>query len=114
SLIWRIKFSRAANIILRVVLLYPYLCFKYLLGYQTPFFDYIMKRLYIAKIKENISDSFFDALQGGDETGEPLDNGQGRTDRNEKIKAATLSIRQTKAEVKTANSVRHAQLVIRN
>lgn len=114
SLIWRIKFSRAANIILRVVLLYPYLCFKYLLGYQTPFFDYIMKRLYIAKIKENISDSFFDALQGRDETGKPFDNGQGGTERNQKIKAATLSIRQTKAEVKTANGVRHAQLVIRN
>lgn len=114
SLIWRIKFSRGANIICRVILLYPYLCFKYFLGYETPFFDYIMTKLYIAKIKENISDSFFEALQGRDETGKAFDNGQGGTERNQKIKAAALSIRQARAEVKTANGVRHAQLIIRN
>ena len=114
SLIWRIKFSRGANIICRVILLYPYLCFKYFLGYETPFFDYVMTKLYIAKIKENISDSFFEALQGRDETGKAFDNGQGGTERNQKIKAAALSIRQARAEVKTANGVRHAQLIIRN
>ncbi|MBD5430514.1 FtsK/SpoIIIE domain-containing protein [Lactobacillus sp.] len=114
SLIWRIKFSRAANIICRVVIFYPYLCFKYLLGYQTPFFDYIQTKLYVAKIKENVSDSYFEALQGIDDTGKPFDNGQGGTERIQKIKAAAISMRQTRATVKTAHGVRHAQLIIRN
>lgn len=114
SLIWRVKFTRAANIIVRTVALFPYLCFKYFLGYQTPFFDYIQSKLYIAKIKENISDSFFEALQGRDDTGQAFDKGQGGTERNQKIKAAALAIRQTHATIKTANGVRHAQLTIRH
>lgn len=114
GLIWRIKFSRSANIIVRTIALYPYLCFKYLLGYQTPFFDYVQSKLYIAKIKENINDSYFDALQGRDENGQPFDKGQGGTVRTQSIKSATLAIRQTHAQIKTANGVRHAQLTVRH
>lgn len=114
SLIWRIKFTRAANIVVRTIALFPYLSFKYFLGYQTPFFDYVQGKIYIAKIKENISDSFFEALQGKDDTGKAFDKGQGGTERNQKIKAVALAIRQTHCSVKTANGVRHAQITVRH
>lgn len=114
SLIWRIKFSRALNVIVQTIVMYPVLCFRYLLGYQTPFFDFVQSRLYVTKVKENISDSYFEALQGRDDTGKEFDKGQGGTERNQKIKSVALAVRQTHAVVKTANGVRHAQIVIRH
>ncbi|MCT7690309.1 MAG: cell division protein FtsK, partial [Lactobacillus crispatus] len=114
GLYWRIKFTRALNIVVRTIFLFPYLTAKYFFGYQTPFFDYVQAKLYVAKIKENLNDSYFDALQGIDETGKKFDNGQGGTVKTQSIKAATLAIRQTKSHIKTANGVRHAQLVVRH
>ncbi len=113
SLIWRIKFSRCLNIVVRTFFMFPMLAFRYFLGYQTPFFDYVQAKLYIAKIKENVSDSYFDALQEKDDTGHKFDNGQGGTVQNQKIKAAALAFRNTHATIRTANGVRHAQLSVK-
>lgn len=113
SLIWRIKFSRCLNIVVRTFFIFPILGFRYFLGYQTPFFDYIQSKLYVAKIRENVSDSYFDALRGRDDRGHKFDNGQGGTVQNQKIKAAALAFRNAHATVKTANGVRHAQLSVK-
>lgn len=113
SLIWRIKFSRCLNIIVYTFFMFPILGFRYFLGYQTPFFDFIQARLYVAKMKENVSDSYFDALQEIDDTGHKFDNGQGGTVQNQKIKAAALAFRNTHAIIRTANGVRHAQLSVK-
>lgn len=110
SLIWRVQFTRAANIILSAVVIYPYLMLKYLFGYQTPFFDFIQSRLFVAKLKENLNDSYFDALQGKD----GFDKGAGGTVQNQRIKAATIAIRQTKSRITTSGGVRRAELITRN
>lgn len=109
SLIWRIQFTRAANIMLSVVILFPYLTIKYLFGHQTPFFDFVQSRLFVAKLKENLNDSYFDALQGKE-----FESGAGGTVQSQRIKATTIAIRQTKSRIKTAAGVRRAELVTRN
>lgn len=114
SVIWRVGFIRGANIILGVVLLYPILTFKYLLGYETPFFDFIQSRLFIAKLKENLNDSFFNAIQGIDEKGQKFDSGAGGTVQVQRIKATAVAIKRTKAKVKTAGGVRRAELITKN
>jgi len=111
SLIWRIQFTRSMNIIFSTVLLSPWLTMKYLIGYQTPFFDYIYSRLFLAKLKENINDSWFDALQGVDEKGNKFDSGTGGSVQTQRIKAATIALRRTKSIVKTTNGVRRAKMI---
>lgn len=110
SLIWRVQFTRAANIILSVIFMYPYLTIKYLFGHQTPFFDFLQSRLFVAKLKENLNDSYFDALQGKDD----FETGAGGTVQSQRIKAATIAIRQTKSSIRTSAGVRRAELVTRN
>lgn len=110
SLIWRVQFTRAANIILSTIILFPYLTIKYLFGHQTPFFDFVQSRLFVAKLKENLNDSYFDAIQGKDD----FDKGAGGTVHNQRIKAATIAIRQTKSKIRTSGGVRRAELVTRN
>ncbi|HLQ97030.1 MAG TPA: hypothetical protein VK108_11770, partial [Pseudogracilibacillus sp.] len=110
SLIWRVQFTRAANIILSAIILYPYLMIKYLFGYQTPFFDFVQSRVFIAKLKENLNDSYFEAIQGKDN----FDKGAGGTVFNQRIKMATIAIRQTKSRITTSGGVRRAELVTRN
>ena len=114
SLIWRINFTRGANIIVSTILLSPILIIKYLFGYQTPFFDFIQSRLYIAKLKENLNDSYFDALQGIDERGTHFKDGAGGTVQTQRIKSATIAIRQTRAVVRTSGGTRHAELITRH
>jgi DNA polymerase III delta prime subunit len=114
SLLWRISFFRAANIMISTMLCFPYLIFKYLLGYQTPVFDFVQSRFYVARLKENLNDSYFDALQGYDERGNKFENGAGGTVQKQRIKKTALMVRQTKAFIKTANGNRHAELITRN
>lgn len=111
SLIWRVDFTRGANIIVQTFLIFPYLAIKYLFGYQSPFFDFIQARLYQAKIKENLNDSYFDALSGYNEKGEKFKDGVGGTVQTTRTKATALAIRRTKAHIKTAGGIRHAELV---
>lgn len=111
SLVWRVDFTRGANIIAQTFLFFPFLTFKYLLGYQTPFFDFVQAKLYQAKIKENLNDSYFDALSGVDEKGEKFKDGVGGSVQTQRIKATALAIRRTKAYIKTAGGIRHAELV---
>ncbi|STE38131.1 FtsK/SpoIIIE domain-containing protein [Enterococcus mundtii] len=111
SLIWRIQFTRCVSIILSTVFLSPYLTSKYFIGYQTPFFDYVYSRLFLAKLKENINDSWFDALQGVDQNGNKFDSGTGGSVQTQRIKAATIALRRTKSTIKTANGVRRAKMV---
>lgn len=114
SLIWRVQFTRAANIFLSAGAQFPFLTFKYLFGYQTPFFDFMQSRLFVAKLKENLNDSYFDALQGKDEKGNKFESGAGGTVQSQRIKAATIAIRQTKSRIRTSAGVRRAELVTRN
>lgn len=111
SLIWRIQFTRCVSIILSTIFLSPYLTAKYLVGYQTPFFDFVYSRLFLAKLKENINDSWFDALQGVDQNGNKFDSGTGGSVQTQRIKAATIALRRTKSTIKTASGVRRAKLV---
>lgn len=111
SVIWRVGIIKGANIIIGFVLLFPVLTFKYLLGYETPFFDYIQSRLLIAKLKENLNDSYFDAIQGMDEKGQKFDGGVGGTVQVQRIKATAVAIKRTKAKIKTAGGIRRAELI---
>lgn len=113
SLVWRIAFGRGANIIVSTIILYPWLVFKYLLGYQTPFFDFVQARLFVARLKENLNDSYFDALSGYDDKGQKFENGAGGTVQTQRIKQTALAVRQTKARIKTAGGTRHAELITR-
>lgn len=112
SLLWRISFTRGANIILSTVALFPLLIFKYFVGYQTPVFDYMQARLNVALLKENLNDSYFDALQGVDEKGNKFDEGAGGTVRNQTIKATAVAVKRTHAQVKTSGGKRHAELIV--
>lgn len=111
SLFWRVDFTRGANIIVQTFILAPFLTLKYLFGYQTPFFDFVQAKLYQAKIKENLNDSYFDALSGFDDKGEKFQGGMGGSTQTSRIKATALAIRRTKAHIKTAGGIRHAELV---
>ncbi|WP_369903852.1 FtsK/SpoIIIE domain-containing protein [Enterococcus faecium] len=113
SLIWRVSFTRGANIIISTVLVFPYLAVKYFFGYQTPIFDFVQSRLYVAKLKENLNDSYFNALQGVDERGQKFESGAGGTAQTQRIKSATIAIRRTRAIIKTAGGNRHAELKTR-
>lgn len=112
SLIWRVSFPRGANIICQTILLFPLLVLKYFFGYQTPFFDFVQTKLYQAKIKENLNDSYFETLLGYDTNGEKFDSGAGGTERKQKIKATELAIRRSTVKIRTANSTRHAEIFI--
>lgn len=114
ALLWRIAFTRAMNICVVTVLAYPYLILKYFAGYQSPVFDFVQTRLYRAKIKENLNDSYFEALHGYDDRGQRFENGAGGTVQTQKIKAVALIVRQSKVNVKTANGIRHAEIQIRD
>lgn len=114
SLIWRVQFIRGATIVISTVTLFPFLAFKYLLGYQTPFFDFVQSRLFIAKLKENLNDSYFNAIQGMDEQGQKFDSGAGGTVQVHRIKATAVAVKRTKAKVRTAGGVRRAELVTKN
>lgn len=114
SLIWRIHFNRAANIIFSTIISFPVLCCKYFGGYQTPIFDFTQSRLFTAKMKENWNDSYFRALQGVDDKGNKFDAGSGGTAQVQRVKAATLAIRRTKTKIKTAAGFRRAEIIIRN
>lgn len=112
ALIWRIHFVYALNIILPMIILFPYLAFKYFLGYQTPFFDYIYSRLYIPKVKENASDAWDKALQGRDDSGNAYKEGAGGSSDTVKKQHAGLAIRWSRSSVVTKGGHRIAELVI--
>ena len=118
SLRWRVNFLRGSNIVLSTFALAPYLSLQYIIGKketrrQTPFFDYLMSRLYIAKIKENVNDSYFEALQGYDDKGNKFENGMGGTAQTQKIKAIALAMRHSRCSIVTANGTRNAKLQVR-
>ena len=113
SLIWRISFNRTANIIVQLIILSPWLMLKYLFGYQTPFFDFFQKKLFLAKLKENLNDSYFDALSGYDDRGNKFENGVGGTVQTQRIKKTALAIRQSRVVVKTMDGLRYAEIFVR-
>lgn len=115
SLVHRISFYRGANILLSYAVIHPYLMLKYLLGYASPAFDYINSRLFVAQLKENLNDSYFDALQGVDEKGKKFQDGAGGTSSTQTKKAVALAMRYTKSTVETVGgnrNNRHAKLTI--
>ncbi|EPM6858968.1 FtsK/SpoIIIE domain-containing protein [Enterococcus faecalis] len=112
SLIWRIQFTRAINIILSSIVLFPFLTMKYLVGYQTPFFDYIYSKLFVAKLKENINDSYFETLY--EKENKKFESGAGGSVQKQKVKATAIAIKRTKSKVKTNGGIRRAELVIVN
>ena len=50
-----------------------------MLGYATPAFDFITSKLFVAQLKENLNDSYADALQERDERGKKFEDGAGGT-----------------------------------
>lgn len=114
SLVWRIEFIRSADIIISTAILFPYLSLKYLIDFQTPFFDFVQSRLFIAKLKENINDSYFNAIIGRDEYGNKFDSGAGGTAQIHRIKATAIAVKRTRARVKTAGGIRKAELITKN
>lgn len=114
SLVWRINFIRSADIVISTAILFPYLSLKYLLGFQTPFFDFVQSRLFIAKLKENINDSYFNAIVDRDEYGNKFDSGAGGTAQIHRIKATAIAVKRTRAKVKTAGGIRTAELITKN
>lgn len=114
SMIWRIQFVRASTIILSAIVCFPVLAFKYILGYQTPFFDFIQSRLFIAKLKENLNDSYFNAIEGKDDQGKKFESGAGGTAQVQRIKATAVAVKRTRANVRTAGGVRRAELITKN
>lgn len=118
SLRWRVNFLRGSNIIISTFLMAPFLSLQYMIGKketrrQTPFFDFLMSRLYVAKIKENINDSYFAALQGYDDKGNKFENGMGGTAQTQKIKAIALAMRHSRCSIVTVNGTRNAKLQVR-
>ncbi|KRL79213.1 FtsK/SpoIIIE domain-containing protein [Ligilactobacillus equi] len=86
-----------------------------MLGYATPAFDYITSRLFVAKIKENINDSYFDALQERDEKGKKFEDGMGGTSATQTKKQVALAMRNTRSKVETVGgnrNNRHAKIVV--
>lgn len=114
SLMWRVSFIRGANIIVSTALVYPFLSLKYLFGYQTPFFDFLQSRLLIAKLKENLNDSYFKAIQGVDDKGQKFESGIGGTVQIQRYKATAIAIKRTRAKVTTAGGIRRAELITKN
>nr|WP_253287572.1 FtsK/SpoIIIE domain-containing protein [Enterococcus faecalis] len=114
SLIWRISFVRGANIIINTVVLFPFLVFKYLFGYQTPIFDFVYSKLFIAKLKENLNDSYFKAIEGKDEKGQKFESGAGGTAQIQRVKATAIAIKRTKSKIRTAGGIRRAELITKN
>ncbi|MBC1914208.1 cell division protein FtsK [Listeria booriae] len=114
SIVWRVHITRTTSILVSTAVCFPYLCLKYIFGYQTPIFDFLQARLFVAKLKENVNDSYFNALQGVDEKGEKFEGGSGGSAQIQRIKAATIAIRQTKAKIRTAGGLRRAEIVVRH
>ncbi|MBS0936616.1 FtsK/SpoIIIE domain-containing protein [Lactiplantibacillus plantarum] len=114
ALIWRVRFTRALNILTQTLVAFPFLIiFGYLTGHTTPVFDFMTSRLFVAKVKENLNDSYFDALQGVDDHGKSFKEGAGGSTQTQRIKAVALAMRHTHATVLTSGGKRHAKLTIR-
>lgn len=111
SLYKRISFYRGFNIIVSYMILHPLLTFKYFTGHATPAFDYIISRLFVAQLKENLNDSYAQALKGGN-----FKDGAGGTSATQTKKAVALAMRYTRSKVETIGgnrNNRHAKLVIK-
>lgn len=116
SLYRRISFARGANIVLSYAVLHPFIALKYMLGYATPAFDFITSKLFVAQLKENLNDSYADALQERDERGKKFEDGAGGTAATQTKKAVALAMRYTKSKVETIGgnrNNRHAKLIIK-
>lgn len=112
SLYWRVSFARAVNILLRVILFFPYI-FSYLWGYQTPIEDIFLASKIKAKLRENLNDSYDDALQGYDENGKKFENGAGGTSSTQTKKATALAMRRSSVKVRTTmDGTRKAKLFV--
>lgn len=112
ALKWRISFPRALNVLLPVLCEFPLLAFKYFLGYETPIADKFLQGLIRAKFKENLPDSYEDAVQGYDETGKKFEDGVGGTVQKQRIKTTAIAIRRTNVKVKTAGGQRRAHVLV--
>lgn len=114
ALIWRVRFTRALNILSQTLAAFPFLIiFGYFTGHTTPVFDFMTSRLFVAKVKENLNDSYFDALQGVDDHGKAFKDGAGGSSQTQRIKAVALAMRHTHATILTSGGKRHAKLTIR-
>lgn len=112
SLKWRVNFARALNIIIPVVVKFPYLCFQYFTGHQTPVKDLLLKGVLKAKIRENLNDSYEAAVQGYSDNGQKFENGAGGTASTQTKKATAVAIRRTDVKVLTAGGQRKAHILV--
>lgn len=112
ALRWRVAFARAINILIFTVLSYPKI-FSYLWGYQTPIEDILLANKIKAKLRENLNDSYEDALQGYDENGKKFENGAGGTSSTQTKKATALAMRRSSVKVRTTmDGTRKAKLFV--
>ncbi|MGX5378238.1 FtsK/SpoIIIE domain-containing protein [Ligilactobacillus sp. LYQ135] len=109
---WRVNFARALNIIIPVVVKFPYLCFQYFTGHQTPVKDLLLKGVLKAKIRENLNDSYEAAVQGYSDNGQKFENGAGGTASTQTKKATAVAIRRTDVRVLTAGGQRKAHILV--
>lgn len=113
SLKWHINIYRALNVILKVVLKFPILIFKYFSGYETPIKDQILQGVLQAKIRENLNDSYEAAVQGIDDRGKKFEDGAGGTAATQTKKQTAVAVRRAVVTVKTAAGQRKAHILIK-
>lgn len=114
ALIWRISFWRAFNVIWPVILFFPLLILKYLLGYQTPVQDFILASVLKAKLRENLNDSYENMDRGLDADGKPFKEGAGGSAQTQTRKAVNRAIKRSRVTVKTtSDGKRRAQVLVR-
>lgn len=113
ALKWRITFWRAFNVIWPAVVKFPRI-FLYFFGYQTPIQDVILAGILKAKVRENLNDSYEDAVQGFDDRGQPFKDGAGGTAQTQTRKAVAQAMKRTKIKVRTTTAgQRVATILIR-
>lgn len=67
--------------------------------------------MFIAKLKENLNDSYFKAIEGKDEKGQKFESGAGGTAQIQRVKATAIAIKRTKSKIRTAGGIRRAELI---
>lgn len=113
ALKWRITFWRAFNVIWPAAVKFP-LILTYFTGRQTPIGDIIQAGLLKAKVRENLPDSYEDAVQGYDEQGRPFQDGAGGTTQTMQKKMVAQAMKRTTVAVRTtADGQRTARILIK-
>ncbi|MCC4370533.1 cell division protein FtsK [Limosilactobacillus reuteri] len=113
ALKWQLTLTRTLNVLIPVIVQFPYLLLRMIAGDQSPVADAILSRKLKAKFRENLNDSFERAVQGYQDNGKKFEDGAGGTAATQTKKQTAVAMKRVKVVVNTtADQIRTAHIVV--